>query len=371
MFRCRKGDWRWRFVSEAAAEEVGDPLDRTGAQIVQRRSEGRFDRCVWRRDGFYFKHETLLGSALSDRWTMRFRPRTTQEFASILLLKRCGIPVVEPVGCGGNGRSSLLITREKTGFVTVREQLRRFEAAGEAPPEAFLAGWSAMTAALFRNRLYLYDFHCGNMLCRWPAGDFAIIDPQGVKRGFVDVEKRQLRMIRRQYGEFFGETTREVVQKMLASILPGEDSETLYRRLLIRIAAYIRTHALADRRRLEDFRRGKFSRVIDGVEWRLDVTGEPLSGKGTEALALPPERAAQFWERDWRFSLFYLPLLRIVGRDATSGVLYRQCAGPGEVTEAERRELLERVEIAGFDPGEFVCRRDLRGRARLEDIGPR
>ena len=147
---------------------------------------------------------------------MRFRPRTTREFASILLLKRCGIPVVEPVGCGGNGRSSLLITREKTGFITVREQLRRFEAAGETPPEAFLAGWSAMTAALFRNRLYLYDFHCGNMLCRWPAGDFAIIDPQGVKRSFVDVEKRQLRMIRRQYGEFFGETTREVVQKMLA-----------------------------------------------------------------------------------------------------------------------------------------------------------
>ena len=371
MFRCRKGDWRWRFVSEAAADEVGDPLDRTGAQIVQRRRETRFDRCVWRRDGFYFKHETLLSPALSDRWKMRYRPRTTQEFASIMLLKHCGIPVVEPVGCGGNGRSSLLITREKTGFITVREQLRRFEAAGETPPEAFLAGWSAMTAMLFRNRIFFPDFHYGNILCRWPDGDFVIVDPQGVKRRFVDVAKRRLKMIRRQYGEFFGESPKAVVQKMLAAMLPGGEPEALYRELLIQIAAYIRTHALADRRRLEAFRRGKFSRVVDGVEWRLDAAGEPLSREGTEALALTPEQAALFWERDWRFSLFYLPMLRIVGRDAPSGVLYRRCAGPGEVTEAERRELLERVEIAGFDPGEFVCRRDLRGRARLEDIGPR
>ena len=371
MFRCRKGDWRWRFVSEAAAEEAGDPLDMTGAQIIHRRHESRFDRCVWRRGGLYFKHETLLSPALSDRWMMRFRPRTTQEFASILRLKRCGIPVVEPVGCGWNGRSSILITREEAGTITVRKQLHRFEAAGETPPEAFLAGWSAMTAKLFRNRIYLFDFHPGNMLCRWPAGDFVIVDPQGGKRSFVDVAKRQLRMLRRQYGEFFGENPKEVVQKMLAAILPDEEPEALYRRLLTRIAAYTRTHALADSRRFEDFRRGKFSRVIDGVEWRLDVTGEPLSREGTEALALPPERAAQFWERDWIFSLFYLPMLRIVGRDVASGVLYRQCAGPGDVTEAERRDLLERVEAAGFDPCEFVCRRDLRGRARLEDIGPR
>ena len=371
MFRCRKGDWRWRFVSEAAAEEVGDPLDMTGAQMVQRRRETRFDRCVWRRDGFYFKHETLLSSGLSDRWKMRFRPRTTQEFASIMLLKRCGVPVVEPVGCGGDGHSSILITREKTGFITVREQLHRFEAAGETPPEAFLAGWSAVTAALFRNRVFFPDFHYGNILCRWPAGDFAIVDPQGAERRFTDVEKGRLRMIRRQYGEIFGENAREVVQTMLATMLPGGEPEALYRRLLIDAAAYTRAHALAKRRRLENFRRGKYTRVVDGVECRLDAAGEPLSREGTEALALAPERAVLFWERDWRFSLFYLPLLRIVGRDVSSGVLYRQCAGPGEVTEAERRDLQERVELAGFDPCEFVCRRDLRGRARLEDIGPR
>ena len=371
MFRCRRGDWRWRFVSEAAAEEAGDPTEMTGAEIVQECSDSRSTRCVFRRDGLYFKREIRLGSAFTVRAAAYLFPPAQAEFNSILLLKRVGIPVVEPVGCGSDGHASILITREEAGAVSVQKLLLRMEAAGELPSDEFLVGWSKVTGALFRKRIYFPDFHSGNLLCRGASGGFVIVDPQGIRRSFVDHENRRLKMIRRQYGECFGRLPKSTVLKMLAVMLPEEDPEELYRRLLIHSAAYIRAHSLRKRRRLEGFRRGKFTRVIDGVECRLDAAGGPLSREGTEALSPAPERAAQLWERDWLFSLFRLPTLRIVGRDGKNGTLYRERAGAGEVTEAERRDLLERVELAGFDPREFVCRRDRFGRARLEDLGSR
>lgn len=370
MIRCRRGDWRWRFVSGAAAVEAGDPLDMTEAEIVQESRDSRSARKVFRRKGFYFKREIRIGSVFAAPMTWLLPPALA-EFNSILLLRKRGIPVVEPIGFGTDGRGSILITREETGAVTVREQLRRFAAAGEVPPDDFLAGWSEVTGALFRNRLYFPDFHCGNVLSRGASGGFVIVDPQGVRRSFVDHENRRMKMIRRQYGEFFGAASKPTMLKMLAVMLPEERPEGVYRRLLIHSAAYIRAHALAKRRRLEHFRRGKYTRSVDGVEYRLDTAGKPLSRQGAEPLVFAPELAKALWERDYLFSLFSLPMLRIVARDVSAGTLYRRVAEAGEVAEADRRDLLERVELAGFDPREFVCRLDRRGRAVLEDSGPR
>ena len=371
MIRFRRGNWHWRFVSEAAAREAGDPLDTAGAEVVQQVRESRVERSVFRRGGFYFKRETLLGSSLADRLSMRFFPRTAAEFDSIMLLKRAGIPVVEPVGCGSDGNSAVLITRAVEGTVTVREQLRRFEAAGEALPDEFLRGWSEVAAALFRRWIYFPDFHRSNILYCAAEGTFTVVDPLGAKYSILTKLNWRMKMIRRQYGDSFGQLPKSTVLRMLAVMLPRRNPEKVYRRLLRHTAAYIRRHSLRKRRRLEHFRRGEYTRIVDGVECRLDAAGEPLTREGAEALSLAPERAAQLWERDWLFTLFHLPTLRIVGRDVESGTLYRECAGAVEVAEAERRDLLERVELAGFDPREFVCRRDCRGRAVLEDLGPK
>ena len=177
-------------------------------------------------------------------------------------------------------------------------------------------------------------------------------------------------MLRRQYGEFFGAVPGRTVQKMLAVIAPEEDAERLYRRLMIHSAAYIREHSLRKRRRLEKFRAGDCTLRSGGIEYRLDSAGNALTPEGAEPVDLPPDRAQALWERDYLLTLFQLPRLRIVARDLRSGTLYREAAAPGEPPEALRRDLLERVGLAGFDPREFDCRFDLRGREVLRDNGP-
>ena len=356
-------------MSEAAASEAGDPLDMTGAQRVQEGRDSKSERGVFRRDGLYFKREIRIAPFLAAA-ASRFFPPAREEFKSILLLRRCGIPVVEPVGFGSDGRASILITREEKGTVTVREQLRRFEEAGEVPSDEFLTGWCEVAGALFRNRIYFPDFHNGNVLCRGSSGGFVIVDPQGVRRSFVDHENRRMKMLRRQYGEFFGAVPGRTVRKMLAVIAPEEDTERLYRRLMLHSAAYIREHSLRKRRRLEKFRAGACTLRSGGIEYRLGSAGKALTPEGTEAVDLPADRAQALWERDYLLTLFQLPRLRIVARDMRRGTLYREAAAPGEPSETLRRDLLERVELAGFDPREFGCRFDLRGREVLLDNGP-
>ena len=74
------------------------------------------------------------------------------------------------------------------------------------------------------------------------------------------------------------------------------------------------------------------------------------------------------WERDFVFSLYRLPLLRIVGRDPKSGVLYRQRAGSAPVDPVRRTELLEMLELSGLGPAsDFGFRTDAAGRTLLVD----
>lgn len=87
----------------------------------------------------------------------------------------------------------------------------------------------------------------------------------------------------------------------------------------------------------------------------------------TEVVAVAPENAATLWERDFLFTLYALPRLRIVGRDS-NGRLYRERAGSAPVDPERKKPLLRRLELAKFAPEDFDFATDSHGATVLVDM---
>lgn len=359
--------WRWHFAEGGSAAAFGaDPADLSGAKIV-RDMEG--ERTVYYRNGVYFKLYHPHCRSWFSKLRERLSPTAKQEFDAITLLRRRQVEVVEPIAWGVCGTRSMLLTREEKNCTTVMEYLHRRFNCGEEVPEPFLAGWSRFLARFIASGLYFPDFHCGNILYNEEKSRFVLVDPQGFKRNVVNRPERILRMLKREFGLLFEFCPKRTLVRMLAEIFPA-DPEGAYLRILTYAAGYVKKSSLHRDKRLKRFRAGAATLVENGVRIKYSRWEEPFPLEGTERIALPPEAANELWERDYILSLYHLPLLRVAARDEAAGpetILYRWRTENGEVSDADREALYERLALTGFRREEFDCCVGRAGTALLRD----
>lgn len=359
--------WQWHFANGGSAEAFGsDPADLTGAKPV-RNMEGK--RTVYYRDGVYFKLYHPHCRTWVEKLRERLAPTAKQEFYAIMLLRRRGIEVVEPIAYGVCGTRSMLLTREERNCRTVMEYLHRRFTDGEKIPERFLIGWGRFLARFIASGLYFPDFHCCNILYDEEKSRFVLVDPQGLKRNVFSRSDRILRMLKRELGLLFEFCPKRTLVRMLAEIAPA-DPEEEYLRILKYAAAYVKRSSMHNDKRLNRFRAGAATLVENGVRIKYSRWEVPFPLENTEKIALPPQAATELWERDYILSLYHLPLLRVAARDEAAGpetILYRWRAEEGEVSAADREALYERLAFTGFPREEFDCCVGRAGTALLRD----
>ena len=363
MLMSRSGDWRWYFHDREAVRELLPAPEGHMRRAREIRNMEDGQRSVYAGDGVYFKWERPHLSGWRRLRELLF-PRAKGEFKSLERLARLGIPAVEPLAYGVNGTESILITRAAEHTVTVLEYLRKFIDGGKTPSERFLRGWGDILYRILDHRLYIPDFHCGNLLYDEAADTFRVVDPPGMTRMIVPRRDRVLRMLKRQFGpglEYFPES-------FFVAVISGhrKNPEREFHDVLEYKSRYVRRSQLRHGKRLRDLRRGRFTAVVDGVEMRRRDEGRLFTLENTEVVEVAPEHAVALWERDFVLTLYALPRLRIVGKDP-QGKLYREQAGSAPVDPERKKPLLERLEMAEFDPADFDFATDLHGRTVLVD----
>ena len=362
MLVSRSGVWRWYFRDREAARlllPAPEELMRRAREI--RNMNGR--RIVYAGDGVYFKWERPQLSGWRRLLEMRL-PRAKGEFESLEKLSGMGIPAVVPLAYGVNGAESILITRAAEHTVTVLEYLRKFIDAGSTPPERFCRGWGEILYRIIDRKLYIPDFHCGNLLYDEDSNAFLVVDPPRTTRMILPRRDRVLRMLKRQFGpglEYFPES-------FFVAVISGRRKrpEREFRDVLEYKSRYVRRSQLRHGKRLRDLRLGRFTTIVDGVEMRRRDEGRLFTLENTEVVDIVPENSGALWERDFIFSLYALPRLRIVGRDS-SGRLYRERAGTSPVDPERKKFLLKRLELAKYDPADFDFATDIHGATVLVD----
>lgn len=364
MFVFKSGKWRWHFRERAVAEEMALAPEERMSRAEEIRNTGG-ERIVYAGPGYFYKLESprLRGAA---RLKERLFPRAKGEFDSLLRLGKMGIPAVSPVAYGVSGTDSVLITRAAEHTVTIVDYLDRYIDRGELPPQVFFDTWSDLLFRLIASRLYIPDFHGGNLLYDEERNALTIVDPPGMTRMLLPRPDRVLRMLKRQFASSIEYLPERVFIEMIARHRP--DPERLFWRLIEYNADYVRCSQLRNGKRLKDFRRGKFTAAADGFEFARRGEGRFFTLENTETLELPEAAALAMWEREFVLGLYGLPRLRIVGRKPGAGVLFRQRAGDAPVDAARREPLVRRLRIAGFDPAEFDFAADLFGRTVLRDM---
>ena len=328
-----------------------------------RSMDGR--RIVYAGDGVFFKWERPLLSGWG-RLVEHCFPRAKGEYEALEKLFALGIPAVTPLAYGVNGTESILITRAAEHTVTVLEYLRSFIESGTTPPERFCRGWSDILYRIIDRRLYIPDFHCGNLLYNETDNAFCVVDPPGMTRMMLPRRDRVLRMLKRQFGPWLEDFPDTFFTAVIAC--HRRHPERDFREVLAYNARYVRNSQLRRGKRLHDLRRGRFTTIVNGVEMRRRDEGRLFTLENTGIVAVGPEHADALWERDFIFSLYALPRLRIVGREPESGRLFREQAGAAPVDPERKRSLLERLKLAQLDPADFDFTTNRFGATVLADM---
>lgn len=298
---------------------------------------------------------------LAGRLRERFFPSAANEFKRLHFLHKKNLPAVTPLALGQCGSRSVLVTQEEPNVCSIQDLLAQKSRCGEKISDQLITDWAKFFNLMLANRLYIADFHTGNLLYSSAKKSFVIVDPFDMKRPWYLKKVRVLRMLKRQLSmilEFY--TQRELM--LFLSVIEPRATEKFHAEFLEYCAYYARELQLP--KRLKRFRKNRL--IIDGIQRKSPFLC-PQDIENAVIRELSETAANEVWERDYVCSLHYLPILHTVAKIPDSGKIYIQKAGSAAADEKIKTEILARLKICAISADDFAFGTDRHGRTVLID----
>ncbi len=326
MRKFRSGKWTW-----TAAEELGEHPENllAGSEEIKVSQIRR----VVKHNGYVLKLD------------MRSGRRATAEWKCFELLRRHGIPAVEPLGCGESPLGSCLITREfQGGEDASRYYYRTFVREGRKD-EIFLHGFTSFVRKMLDSDLFHPDFHYGNMMYNAADGKFVLVDPLGVREaGWADRMFRMYRMRR-----IVLELRQELNEREMLNLIGEcgiENAEDFWNRALDKEA-----DSLWDEwpKRHRQILAGypKFTRMIDGVLHVINPLREMEDIIDYQAIKGNEIELEGMFLAHFFLQLAHIPHRKAGGFDRTNRLIYLEQV-PTRAVPCPPGELGRRLEVLGY-----------------------
>lgn len=318
--------------------------------------------------------------------------KAKQEFNTARRLGQLGIPVAEPVGWGGRGSRSMLLTREVSGTMSAREYWFGPTGSKATARKHFLNELGLLLKRLLAENIYHPDFHLGNLLVAAARRtcQLTLVDVYGVTMSEPLDEKQRFAMLR-MVGALRGELSRsEAIEFLRLHGLAASyrAADELWQKILMAEAAQME-HLWPKRRRKILAGHPKYAELIEimGREWRIrrDLDGQlMLSPTQAEALDwrkspyevrhLSAAEAERQWLMSFRLSFHRLAHPQVCAwitadEEAEEILLIQRLDEPVVAEGVRRQELMDALHLAKVQIPEQLGNLVLhRGRAGLRDV---
>jgi len=285
--RVERGGWTWTVDSPGI---LGTWTDDIRADKSARLVKSNYERDVFKvesSDGTKLFVKISKPSSELRKIKERLAPRMKSEFDSLQLLRRSGVPAVEPLAWGRQKAESALVTRSFENAETAGTLWFDNAAENENFKKAFLEDFALFLRKLIDAKLRHPDLHHGNILAKTENGkfDFRLVDAYGVEIT-PKYKKNNLETILLVLGSFRGELSDKEAAATItkASGTTKNDAEKIWRRILHTEAR--RAEALF-KKRVDKIIAGErgIREYPDGTAILLNPAGKPL----IEPDAIPAE----------------------------------------------------------------------------------
>lgn len=230
MFREQRGKWHWVLREPGILDAWFDNYPAIATNNTVKKNPVR---TVFRYDDYFIKLDTP--ESLLHQVRGRLRPKAEQEFKTALALEHSAVPIVEHLGWGHCGSTSMLITRAFPNAVSVMDYWMNSFVYGNDNCATFLVAFGRFLQKVFSSGCYHPDLHTGNILYDPINNQFALVDLYGIKPGHKPLAvHKKLKMFGIITGLRAGLSDAEAIA-FIASIklqLNNETAEELWRQLL-------------------------------------------------------------------------------------------------------------------------------------------